>query len=76
MADVAEQGRGGQGAHIRADRLLRPQEAADYLGLSLKTVYNLCSERVLPVVKIGRRSRFRLSTLEKYVRRNERRAIA
>jgi excisionase family DNA binding protein len=56
--------------------LLRPQEAADYLGIKLWTLYHWSSQRKIPVVKVGNRIRFRREVLEQFVKKNERRAIA
>jgi excisionase family DNA binding protein len=56
-------------------RLLKPTEAAEYLGLSVPTVYSKASRRQLPFVKIGRALRFRRSDLEKIVRAGLRPAL-
>ncbi len=53
--------------HTESDRLLRPQEAADVLGISLRMLWRLRATDKLPVVKIGRSTRFRLSHLQRLV---------
>lgn len=58
------------------DRLLRPQEAADYLGVSLGTLYNWSSQRKVPVVKIGSRIRFRRESLERFAAKHERQPVS
>jgi excisionase family DNA binding protein len=45
------------------DRLLDVREAAALLRLQPRTVYKLAYERRLPVVKVGRATRFRLMSL-------------
>ncbi|MGE0289084.1 MAG: helix-turn-helix domain-containing protein [Bradyrhizobium sp.] len=56
-------------------RLLRPQEAADALGITLGSLYNLSYRREVPVVKIGRRLRFHPEALARFVAQRERKAI-
>jgi excisionase family DNA binding protein len=46
-----------------SDRLLDVREAAELLGLRPRTVYKLSYEGRLPVVKVGRATRFRLMSL-------------
>lgn len=53
--------------HTETDRLLRPHEAADLLGISLRMLWRLRATDKLPVVKIGRSTRFRLSDLQRLV---------
>lgn len=64
MADILER-----------DRLLKPSEAAEYLGLTLATIYTKASRRQLPTVKVGRSLRFRLRDLERVVRAGLRPAL-
>lgn len=47
--------------------LLTPQQAADYLGIKLSTIYSMCMRREIPFAKIGRLNRFRMSDLEKWI---------
>jgi excisionase family DNA binding protein len=61
--------------HNERDRLLKPTEAADYLGLTLATIYTKASRRQLPTVKVGRSLRFRRADLEKIVRAGLRPAL-
>ncbi len=48
-------------------RLLNPEEAAEYLGLQIDTVYKKARLRELPSVKVGRALRFDLKALERFV---------
>jgi excisionase family DNA binding protein len=48
-------------------RLLNVEEAAEYLGLRVDTVYKKARLRELPYVKVGRALRFDVQALERYV---------
>ena len=48
-------------------RLLNVQQAAQYLGLEVDTVYKKSRMRELPSVKVGRALRFDVRALERYV---------
>ena len=48
-------------------RLLTVEEAAEYLGLKVDTVYKKARLRELPYVKVGRALRFDVKALERYV---------
>jgi len=50
--------------------LLTPQQAADYLGIKLSTIYSLCMRRQIPFCKIGRLNRFKFSDLEAFINQN------
>lgn len=55
------------------NRLLTAQELAEYLQISIQTVYNKCSKNAkhpLPIkpIRVGRKLRFRLSDLEEYIK--------
>jgi excisionase family DNA binding protein len=54
------------------DRLLNVREAANLLSLRPRTLYKLSYERRLPVVKVGRATRFRLSSLVRLIEEWER----
>ncbi len=54
------------------DRLLDVNEASSLLGLKPRTLYKMAYAGRVPVVKIGRASRFRLSTLERLIAEWER----
>jgi excisionase family DNA binding protein len=54
------------------DRLLDVREAAVLLRLQPRTLYKLAYERRLPVVKVGRATRFRLSSLMRLITEWER----
>ena len=51
-------------------RLLTPDEAAQFLSVSQKTVKRLVAEGSLHAYKIRRSMRFRLEDLEAYVEQN------
>ena len=51
-------------------RLLNARETAEFLGLSVDTVYRKSRLRELPSVKVGRSLRFDLVALERYVEQN------
>ena len=48
-------------------RLLKPEEAAQYLGLEVDTVYKKSRLRELPSVKVGGALRFDVIALERYI---------
>ena len=48
-------------------RLLNVEEAAQYLGLQVDTIYKKARLRELPSVKVGRSLRFDVVALERYV---------
>jgi excisionase family DNA binding protein len=60
---------------LERDRLLKPADAAEYLGLTLATIYTKASRRQLPTVKVGRSLRFRRADLEKIVQAGLRPAL-
>jgi len=55
-----------------SERLLDVKEASSLLGLKPRTLYKMAYAGRLPVVKIGRASRFRLSTLQRLIEEWER----
>jgi excisionase family DNA binding protein len=57
------------------ERLLRVEEAAEYLATTKSTLYSWASRRKIPVVKIGRSPRFRLSELDRLIKAGERPAL-
>lgn len=57
------------------DRLLDVREAAAMLGLKPSTLYQWAYERRIPVVKLGRALRFRVSVIQKLIRDSERPAL-
>jgi len=60
---------------LETDCLLKPAEAADYLGLTLATIYTKASRRQLPTVKVGRSLRFRRADLDKLIKAGLRSAL-
>ena len=55
---------------VESSGLLTPQEAANYLGVKLSTIYSMCMRRQIPFCKIGRLNRFKLSDLEAFINQN------
>lgn len=74
---VLEQLEGSQ----KPDRVMDVKEAAQYLGISDKLIYQLCAEKVLPHVKAGGlnsnkpRILFQQSTLDRWLREQEEASI-
>ncbi len=52
---------------VEAGNLLTPQQAADFLGIKLSTIYSLCMRKTIPFCKIGRLNRFRIQDLNKWI---------
>ncbi len=52
---------------VENNGLLDMKQAAQYLNLKLSTLYGLCMRREVPVVKIKRLNRFRVSDLDKWI---------
>ena len=55
---------------MEQNRLLSVQEAAQYLGVAVKTVYKWNSERRLRCIKLGSLVRYKISDLDEYIRQN------
>lgn len=51
-------------------RFLNIQEASEYLGLSVHTLYTMVSQRRIPFVKVGRLTKFDLGLLEAWIKKN------
>lgn len=51
--------------------LLSVEELAGELGLAPKTIRNYVARRIIPFVKIGRRTMFRLASIEAWLERKE-----
>jgi excisionase family DNA binding protein len=52
------------------DRLLRPEEAADLLGVSPRLVSDMARRGDLPHVRVGRFPRFRRQDLDEWIEAN------
>ena len=48
-------------------RFLDVKEAAEYLGLAISTLYTMVSQRRVPFVKMGRRTKFDRKELDRWV---------
>jgi excisionase family DNA binding protein len=51
----------------RAGRLLKPEEAAERLNVSLRFIRRLCHERRVPYTKVGKFVRFDADELEAWI---------
>ena len=51
-------------------RLLTPEEAADFLSVSGRTIKRLVSEGSLPAIRVRNSMRFKLQDLELYIERS------
>ena len=60
---------------IVGKRLLNVEEAAQYLGLEVDTIYKKSRLRELPSVKVGRALRFDVVELNRYVEQNSRKEL-
>jgi excisionase family DNA binding protein len=49
-------------------RLLTISETAQYIGLSVHTLYTMTSQRRIPFVKCGRLTKFDRETLDKWIK--------
>lgn len=48
-------------------RLLDIKEVADYIGLSVHTLYTMVSQRRIPYVKMGRLTKFDREEIDKWI---------
>jgi excisionase family DNA binding protein len=53
-----------------SNRLLTPEDVADYLSVPKKTIYDRWREWGLKGIKVGRHLRFRERTVEDFLNRN------
>ncbi len=51
-------------------RFISIQEAADYTGLSVQTLYKMVSQRRIPFVKMGRLTKFDVALLDAWIKQN------
>jgi excisionase family DNA binding protein len=51
-------------------RLLTVKEAAACTGLSIHTVYTMCSQRRIPYIKVGRLTKFDVGLLDDWIAQN------
>ena len=68
MTDNAIQPEAQSGLFTR--RLVGIKEVASYVGLSVHTVYAMVSQRRIPFVKVGRLTKFDLSMLDSWIKKN------
>jgi excisionase family DNA binding protein len=52
---------------VTSRRLLKIQEASEYTGLSVHTLYTMVSQRRIPFVKMGRLTKFDVGLLDKWI---------
>ena len=55
---------------LKPIRLIAPEEAADFLSVSPRTIKRLVSEGNLPAVRVRNSMRFGLQDLEMYIERS------
>ena len=58
------------------ERYLTAQEAADYLGYAIGTLYNKCNAGEIPHVRLGRSLRFRHADLDAWVEAQNEQVLA
>ena len=51
-------------------RLLNISEVAEYTGLAVPTIYQMCSQRRIPFVKVGRLTKFDLKAIDQWIAQN------
>ncbi len=51
-------------------RIISIQEAADYTGLAVQTLYKMVSQRRIPFVKMGRLTKFDVALLDAWIKQN------
>ena len=61
----------GCASRAAAARLVDVQSAANYLAVSISTLYGWVWQRRIPFVKVGRALRFDLSDLESFIAANK-----
>lgn len=52
-------------------RLLTPKEVSEYLGISVKGIYNMVYRRQIPFVKIGGRLKFDIRDIDNWIEENK-----
>lgn len=55
---------------VENNGLMTPQQAADYLGIKLSTIYAMTMRKTIPFCKIGKLNRFRRQDLDKFIVNN------
>ena len=58
------------GVHVTEDRLLTVNAAASLLSVSRQSIYRLIRSKELQPVKVGKRLRFRVSEINRYLDRS------
>lgn len=51
-------------------RLLNVSQVAEYIGVSIHTLYTMVSQRRIPFVKVGRLTKFDRQALDAWIRRH------
>jgi excisionase family DNA binding protein len=57
------------------EKLLSPLEAAELLGVSLATIYTWAYRRQIPAQKVGRLLKFSPSSLQRWLKEQERKPL-
>jgi excisionase family DNA binding protein len=55
---------------VGSKRLLKAEEAAEYLGIQVDTVYKKSRLREIPSVKVGRALRFDVEALQRFIEKH------
>ncbi len=58
-----------QESMVATENVMNARQAAEYLGVSRKTIYNLCAEGILPHTKTGGRLTFTARSLYEHLHR-------
>jgi excisionase family DNA binding protein len=58
-----------QESMVATENVMNARQAAEYLGVSRKTIYNLCAEGILPHTKSGGRLTFTARSLYEHLHR-------
>lgn len=51
-------------------KLLNMDEASNLLGIKVSTLYRLCMQKKVTVIKIGKLNRFRMSDLQDFINKH------
>ncbi len=70
------QPRSGEAAASRPNRLFRAREAAQYLGISERSLWTLSNMGDLPVIRIGRAVRYDIRDLDQWIEERKSRGPA
>lgn len=55
----------------KPEKLMTLEEVAEYLRLSVHTIYKMAQKRKIPALKAGKKWRFRKEDIDKWLRENK-----